>query len=78
MEIVSIETQEQSGQIEDVLNVQEAALYMKCSVSAVYRDTALGLIPCIRKGKRVLFLKSQLLQWLQGMSDIPQGVIIQK
>lgn len=53
--------------VEDVMDIKEAAQYLHCAVSTVYRDTALGAIPCIRKGRRVLFLKSDLLIWLKGM-----------
>lgn len=59
----------QDKETDEVLNVKEAAAFMKCAVSTVYRDTALGIIPCIRKGTRVLFLKSDLLEWLKTMKD---------
>lgn len=58
---------------DELMDIKEAAQYLHCAVSTVYRDTALGAIPCIRKGRRVLFLRSDLLIWLKGMrSNIEQ------
>lgn len=62
---------EMNEQIEEPMDVKEAAAFLRCAVSTIYRDTSLGCIPCIRKGKRVLFLKSDLISWLRGMRDIP-------
>ncbi len=59
--------------VEDVMDISEAAKYLHCAVSTIYRDTALGAIPCIRKGRRVLFLKSDLLIWLKGMRSTESG-----
>ena len=56
---------------EEPMDVKEAAAFLRCAVSTIYRDTSLGCIPCIRKGKRLLFLKSDLISWLRGMRDIP-------
>ncbi|MBO4704166.1 MAG: helix-turn-helix domain-containing protein [Spirochaetaceae bacterium] len=61
----------QKEQAEEPMNVQEAAAFMKCAVSTIYRDSANGCIPCIRKGRRLLFLKSDLLEWLKRMREIP-------
>lgn len=70
--------QELTEQVEEPMNVKEAAAFMKCAVSTVYRDTAAGCIPCIRKGKRVLFLKSDLLEWLKKMRDVPAYPVVLK
>lgn len=63
---------------DEVMNIQEAAAFMKCAVSTVYRDTAIGVIPCIRKGRRVLFLRSQLLDWLKNQSVSPTCFVVTK
>ena len=62
---------EMNEQIEEPMDVKEAAAFLRCAVSTIYRDTSLGCIPCIRKGQRLLFLKSDLISWLRGMRDIP-------
>ena len=58
---------------DELMDIKEAAQYLRCAVSTVYRDTALGAIPCIHKGRRVLFLKSDLLTWLKGMRSTESG-----
>lgn len=60
---------------DELMNIKEAAAFLKCAVSTMYRDTAAGAIPCIRKGRRVLFLKSDLLEWLKKMRDVPAYMV---
>ena len=67
------EVSAQEVSADDVMDISEAAQYLHCAVSTVYRDTALGAIPCIHKGRRVLFLKSDLLTWLKGMRSTESG-----
>ena len=69
--LVEIEKDQDEGPI---LNVREAARLMKCSAAVVYRDCELGTMPCIRKGKRILFKKTDLLTWLDGMRTGPEVV----
>lgn len=57
--------------VEEPMNVKEAAAFLRCAVSTIYRETANGCIPCIRMGKRVLFLKSDLIEWLKTMRTMP-------
>ena len=71
-----MESTEMTEQIEEPMDVKEAAAFLRCAVSTIYRDTSLGCIPCIRKGKRVLFLKSDLLEWLKKMREIPANTLV--
>lgn len=63
---------------DELMNIKEAAAFLKCAVSTMYRDTAAGAIPCIHKGKRVLFLKSDLIEWLKTMREVPSFMVVQK
>lgn len=54
-----------------IMNVGQAAKFMKCAASTVYRDCARGTMPCIRKGKRLLFKRDDLLSWLETMRTDP-------
>lgn len=72
------EVMEEKEQVEEPMNIREAAAFLRCAVSTMYRDTAAGCIPCIRKGRRVLFLKSDLLEWLKKMRDVPAYMVVQK
>lgn len=72
------EVTEQKELVEEPMDIKEAAAFLKCAVSTIYRDTAAGCIPCIRKGRRVLFLKSDLLEWLKKMRDVPSYPVVLK
>lgn len=54
-----------------IMNVREAAGFMKCAASTVYRDCEKGTMPCIRKGKRLLFKRDDLVSWLETMRSGP-------
>ncbi|MCR4940776.1 MAG: helix-turn-helix domain-containing protein [Treponemataceae bacterium] len=73
-----MESTEMNELTEEPMDVKEAAAFLRCAVSTIYRDTALGCIPCIRKGKRLLFLKSDLLSWLRGMREFPPCPVVMK
>lgn len=46
------------------LNIKEAAQYLNLADQTLYGYTSKGLIPFIKRAKRVLFLKSDLENWL--------------
>ncbi len=46
------------------LNIKEASQYLSLAEQTIYGYTSKGLIPFIKRGKRVLFLKSDLENWL--------------
>ncbi len=56
------------------LNVKEAARLMRCSQAVIYRDCERGTMPCIHKGKRIIFKRTDLLEWLDGMRSWPEEV----
>jgi DNA binding domain, excisionase family len=45
--------------------IERAAEMTGKSVTTLYRYTANGLIPCYKRGKRVLFYEDELLEWIQ-------------
>lgn len=50
-----------------VMSVAEASKFLRYSESQLYKDVEERRIPFIQKGRRVLFLKNDLLEWLQTM-----------
>jgi len=46
------------------LNIKEASQYLNLAEQTIYGYTSKGLIPFIKRAKRVLFLKSDLENWL--------------
>lgn len=48
------------------ISIHEAALYLNLSVQTIYRFTSKGKIPFLKKGKKLLFLESDLDTWLNS------------
>ncbi|WP_346236931.1 helix-turn-helix domain-containing protein [Niabella insulamsoli] len=49
----------------DLMTVDEAADFLHLSKQTVYQDNAAGKLPSMKKGKRVYFLKSDLIKYLK-------------
>lgn len=56
----------------DVLNVREAARYLRYSPSNIYDKVKRNEIPYIRDGGRITFLKIALFNWLVGKLSGPE------
>lgn len=50
---------------DDILNVKEVCLLLDISEAGLYRKTHLKEIPFIKNGKKLLFSKTEILQWLK-------------
>lgn len=55
------------------LSIQEAAEYIKKSVSTVYKYTCECTIPFLKSGSRLLFKKSDLDEWIETNSPIKES-----
>ena len=53
----------------DVLNVEEAAAYLKFSRTYLYRLAKEKKIPHINYGRHILFRKADLFSWLGSMVE---------
>ena len=49
---------------ETILNINEAAEYIKLSIPSIYRLVGEQTLPAIKKGKKLLFSKKSLTEWL--------------
>ncbi|PKP19450.1 MAG: hypothetical protein CVU05_11335 [Bacteroidetes bacterium HGW-Bacteroidetes-21] len=49
----------------DIMNVDEAAAYLKMAKQTVYSMVSRRLLPYFKRGKRVFFRKEELLSWLE-------------
>ncbi len=55
----------QSNSVEDtILDIDQAAEYIKLSIPSIYRLCSASEMPVIKKGKKLLFSKNALTQWL--------------
>jgi excisionase family DNA binding protein len=51
--------------VSDILDIQEAAEFLKLKVTTIYGYTSQGQIPFIKRGKKLYFEKSKLESWLK-------------
>jgi excisionase family DNA binding protein len=56
---------EAQATIGDIMNVDEAAAYLKMAKQTVYSMVSRRLLPYFKRGKRVFFRKEELLSWLE-------------
>lgn len=49
----------------DILDIQEAADFLKLKVTTIYGYTSQSQIPFIKRGKKLYFERSKLEAWLQ-------------
>jgi excisionase family DNA binding protein len=56
----------------DILDVDEAAVLLKVSRRTVYNRDKAGTIPHARVGRKILFSRAQLSQWVADGADLAQ------
>ena len=58
------ESNSQKQSEKEILNVKESADFLNLAVQTIYTFTSQGKIPHFKKGKRLYFHRSELLEWL--------------
>jgi excisionase family DNA binding protein len=51
---------------DELLNINEVAEFLDESVQSIYSRTSKRTIPFYKKGKKLLFKKTEILDWLDG------------
>lgn len=68
-EAISLALNGQNKQIQeslpDILDIKQAASYLKLKVNTLYEKTSLKLIPHFKKGGKLLFVREELLKWVR-------------
>ncbi len=63
----------------EVLNLEEAAVFLGIAKSTLYKMTHLGQIPYFKpSGKLIFFEKSALLDWVRGAPVMTKEEIMEK
>jgi len=52
-----------------MMGTEEAAAFLGKSTSTLYKMTALKLIPCHNRGRKLYFFKDELIDWVEGKTD---------
>ena len=50
----------------EFMNVQQVADFIEESVASIYTRTSSRTIPFYKKGKRLLFKKAEILEWIES------------
>ena len=53
----------------DVMTVSEVARYLRVNPQTVYRKAKAGQLPAVRIGRAIRFRRSELEDWLKGLSS---------
>lgn len=51
---------------DELMNINEVSKYLDESVQSIYSRTSQRTIPFYKKGKKLLFKKTEILDWLDG------------
>jgi excisionase family DNA binding protein len=54
----------------EVMSTSAAAVFMDCTTTALYKLVARQAIPYRKKGKKLLFLRSELTQFLRELPGL--------
>lgn len=65
IEEVLVSRKQEEEKYDEVLNIVEAAEFLKFTKSTVYTKVSRGELPAFKSGKRLLFNKTELLEHLQ-------------
>ncbi len=62
----SLKTEEKNIFDREILNVEEAADFLRLSTKSVYKHARYGALPHQRIGSKYIFLRSELIRFLKG------------
>ena len=54
-----------NSEVEQTLTIKEAASFLSLSVPTIYGLVQKAIIPVSKPGKRLYFLKSELIEWIK-------------
>ena len=63
------EIAENEKQVDKILNIDEACDLLKVTRITIYRKVKNNTIPHMKRGKKLLFSRNTLLEWLQESSN---------
>lgn len=64
--LLEVKAQESLAHKSDrLLNIQEVAQLLSLSVQTIYVRSSKNEIPCMKKGKRLYFYESEILEWVK-------------
>lgn len=54
-----------SKESDELLTIDQASDFLKISKQTIYGHSSKSLIPCMKKGRKLFFSKSELIEWIR-------------
>lgn len=64
-EILSEDLKNLKSDLPDILNIKEAAAFLKLKITTLYEKTSLKVIPHFKKGNKLYFKRKELEEWIK-------------
>src|SRR5687768_14504794 len=64
-EILAGHQSEKKEGLPEIMNIRQAAAYLKLKVNTLYEKTSQRLIPHFKKGGKLFFMREALLKWVE-------------
>lgn len=65
-EILSEDLKNLKSDLPDILNIREAASFLKLKIATLYEKTSLKVIPHFKKGNKLYFKRKELEEWIKS------------
>jgi excisionase family DNA binding protein len=66
LKLLSEQMQKSEEPKDRLMNIQEAAEFLNLSIATIYSFVSKGVIPCMKKTKRLYFSTQELTTWLKS------------
>lgn len=75
-EIISEDLKQSNPSLPDLLNIKEAADFLKLKITTIYEKTSQKVIPHFKKGNKLYFNRSELEEWIKTGKVKTQSEIV--
>lgn len=64
-EIIGEDLKKLKSELPDILNIREAASFLKLKITTLYEKTSQKVIPHFKKGNKLYFNRNELEEWIK-------------
>ncbi len=64
-EIIGEDLKKLKSELPDILNISEAAAFLKLKITTLYEKTSQRMIPHFKKGNKLYFNRNELGEWIK-------------
>lgn len=74
IELRMVKEPQKKEQVKDEMDIDETVKMTGLKKSAIYRNSWTGDMPCFRRGKRLVFSRKEIRQWLDDRTIRKTGI----